>query len=197
MAGAEGVVAEIAGALVGAGTSSLGQAAGGLHSLAAAPMSALSGLSGLGGGMPQAPQMPSGGDGGGQPDFDPGGGNDFGSGATTPAGGGGGDMGGGAPVSAPAVGPVSAGWPSAGLAGASSPLSPGGSGGGMGGGGFMPPMMGMGGKPGSEQDKHRDRRVVFRPTPNSEPVFGELERQRPSARRRIEQQQATTSEETP
>ncbi len=57
-------------------------------------------------------------------------------------------------------------------------------------GGMYPPFMG-GTNPGgeSERDKSRDRRVVMRPVPNTEPVFGELERKRSSGVRRRTQEE--------
>jgi hypothetical protein len=52
-------------------------------------------------------------------------------------------------------------------------------------------MGGMGGK--QDGQKPQDsRRVVIRPTPNTEPVFGELERQGRPRRRQIEEQQTAS-----
>jgi hypothetical protein len=182
------MVAQIAGTLVGAGTGTLGQLASGLQGVAAAPLSALSSLtSGLGdtgsgwdpptslgadhglGGVP---------DDGGSPDA---GGGDGGSGATTPAGAG--------PVSGPAVSaaPISTAMPAGGLSAAASAPVSGTGGSGIGGMGMMPPMMGgMGGRPAERERDGKDRRVVLRPEPNTEPVFGELDRRRS---RRTQQQE--------
>jgi PPE family protein len=160
------------------------------------PMSAMSGLGGLGnqsrqntltgmesgaGGMPGGAAM----DGGLAGDM----------GDTLPAAGGGGGVGGGVeatgdagaalpmastshasptPVSGPAA-PAGIPADTAGTAPASAPR-------GAGGMSTMPPMMGApgGGDPGSQRNMQLfpDRRMVSRPTPNSEAVFGELERER-------------------
>lgn len=186
---APGMVANIAGMIMGAGAGAAGQVANSLHGLTGggSPLSALSSLSSLPGmgGMPHmdTPHMPSGpGDGSG--DGTPGGGEpDFGSGGTSPASGGGGDGGGGAPMSSssPAVGPSVGSGINVG-----SPGGAAGTGGGPGGGGMpmMPPMMGgMGGKSAEERKAEEKRRVVLRPVPNTEPVFGEVRRQ---TRRRAE-----------
>ena len=198
--GLPGVGTQIAGELVGLGTGALGQAAGSLRGLGQMPLSALSALSS---GMPHMPQMPGGGD-GGMPDMGDGadprgdGDHDFGSGATTPAtgAGGAGAGGGGGPVSGPAVsGPVGAVSPSVGTIAATMSPQAGGIGG-AGGMGMFPPMFGgRGAGNQAERNKAKDRRVVIRPTPNSEPVFGELERQPPSARRRLAREHK--QEETP
>lgn len=67
----------------------------------------------------------------------------------------------------------------------------------MGGGGMYPPMMpGAGqGTQNGERDKalYPDKRVVHREVANTEPVFGELERDR----RRSPRQRATKDEEEP
>ncbi|MCT7367353.1 hypothetical protein [Mycolicibacterium llatzerense] len=179
---APGMVANIAGMIMGAGTGAAGQVAGSLHGLTSSPMSALSSLSSLPGlgGMPQMepPQLPGGpGDGnGGSPEGGP---SDFGTEGTGPASDGGGGGGGGAPPSrpSPAVGPpvgsgITAGTPGGGSTSGGGP--------GAGGMGMMPPMMGsgMGGKneEGRKSDDHR--RVVLRPVANTEPVFGEVRRER-------------------
>lgn len=180
------MVAQIAGTLVGAGTGTLSQLAGGLQGLTSAPLSALSSLtSGLGGTGSFDPPPPLGAqpdlgavpDGSGSPGGD--GGSDVG--GTIPAGAG--------PVSGPAISaaPISSAPPATGLS-APSPQT-GAAGGGFGGGmGMMPPMMGGAGRGQGEGEKDgKDRRVVLRPTPNTEPVFGELERRR--SRRRTQQQQ--------
>lgn len=197
---APGVAANIAGTIVGAGTGALGQLAGSLPGAGAgSPLSALSGLSSLPGmgGMPspQMPQMPEG-LGSGEPSpEDLGLGDDFGSGGTTPASDGGGAGGGGGAglVSSPAVGssPVAPAAPTASLGGGPATPTTGspGMGGGMG-GGMYPPFMG-GLNPGGdgERDKSGDRRVVLRSVPNTEPVFGELERKRSSGGRRRTQEE--------
>jgi hypothetical protein len=180
------MVAQIAGTLVGAGTGTLGQLASGLQGAAAAPLSALSSLtSGLGdsgtswdpphslGADPAIDAIPDAGS--SDPTGDGGG-----TGATTPAGAG--------PVSGPAVSavPVSTAMPAGGLGGAAGPQT-GTAGPGIGGMGMMPPMMGgMGGRPAERERDGKDRRVVLRPEPNTEPVFGELDRRRS---RRTQQQQ--------
>ncbi len=66
--------------------------------------------------------------------------------------------------------------------------------GGMGMGGMYPPMMGPRGGQNDERDKDRDpdKRVVLRPVPNSEPVFGELEKMRRP--RRSTQQKGNANE---
>lgn len=183
------MVAQIAGTLVGAGTGTLGQLASGLQGVAAAPLSALSSLtSGLGDtGSGWDPPASLGSDQGlgAIPDggaSDAGGGDGSGSGATTPAGAG--------PVSGPAVsaGPVTTAMPAAGLSGAAAPgAQSGAAGSGFGGMGMLPPMMrGMGGSQDEHDSDGKDRRVVLRPEPNTEPVFGELDRRRS---RRTQQQE--------
>ncbi len=181
---APGMVANVAGMIMGAGAGAAGQVANSLHGLTGggSPLSALSSLSSLPGlgGMPHmdTPQLPGGpgdGNGGGAPEGDP---TDFGTGGTSPASGGGGDGGGGAPLSSssPAVGPsvgtgITAGTPGGGTPG----------GGGPGGGGMpmMPPMMGgMGGKSDEARKSDDRRRVVLRPVANTEPVFGEVRQER-------------------
>ncbi len=193
---AQGVVAEVAGALVGAGSGMLGQAAGGLHSLDAAPMSALSRLSGATrvGGMPQVPQRPvclmAAGH---PPDPGSGGGPDFGTGSTTPAGGGGVASGAG-PVGAPAVGGViTSASPATGLGGPGFTQAGVGAGAGMGGGyPMMPPFFGGGARPDNERGRRgKDKRVVLKPVPNTEPVFGAVERPR---RRRAREQESSDEE---
>lgn len=74
------------------------------------------------------------------------------------------------------------------------PAPTGGRGMGMG-GGMYPPMTGAGqGNQPAERDKamHPDRRVVHRETANTEPVFGELERER----KRQPRQRRTQKEES-
>ncbi len=177
--------------------SGLTQAAGGItpgQGGGGSPMSPLSGLSSLpgnlGGGGPSSPQMPSGLDRAGtEPiDFEPG--------DTTPSGGGSGGMG-AAPPTPTALPAASSTSPTAGAlpsptATASTP--PGGR---MMGGGMYPPMMGAGqGNQAAERDKemHPDRRVVHREMANTEPVFGELERER---KRQPRQRPAQEEEATP
>lgn len=174
------MLANVAGMIMGAGTGAVGQVTHGLGG--ASPLSALSSLSSLpgmgGGGMPQlgTPEMPDTGGGSGLPSDDSGG--DFGSGGTSPAGGAGDGGGGGAPMSSssPAVGPptgssLAVGSPATGTT--STGAGP--SGGGM---GMMPPMMGgMGGKNDEGRKPEERRRIVERPTPNTEPVFGEMRRE--------------------
>jgi hypothetical protein len=195
MATAPGVAANIAGTLVGAGTGALGQLTGGLPSAAGSPLSALSGLSslpGLGGGAQgmQMPEMPSGPGDSGHPASHPGSGQNFGTGDTTPASGGGADMAGAGPMASasPAVdgSPVAPTSPAVGVFGGGSSTPPTGAAAGGGMGGMYPPMMVGRGKDGGERDKtlNPDRRVVLRPVPNTEPVFGELERKRSSGVRR-------------
>lgn len=183
------MLANVAGMMMGAGTGAVGQVTHGLGG--ASPLSALSSLSslpGMGGGMPHlsTPEMPDTGGGSGSPSDDAG--SDFGSGGTSPAGGAGDGGGGGAPMSSssPAVGPpvgssLAVGSPSAG-APAAGP-------GGVGGMGMMPPMMGgMGGKNDEGRKSEDRRRVVERPMPNTEPVFGEVRRE---TRRRRESDKKT------
>jgi hypothetical protein len=186
-----GVPAEAAGTAVGQGLGQATQAAQGMPGMGQGggmpggmPTSALSALgspSGLGG-MPATPQMPSAEDMGLGNGFDP---DDVGVGATEPSSiGGGGYDGAGLAGSAPSVSAPAAA-PGAGMTGAASP--PAGSAASAGGGaggrmmGMVPPMMGApGGANNAERDKdlQTDKRVVHREVPNSEPVFGELERQR-------------------
>ncbi|MCP9276486.1 hypothetical protein [Mycolicibacterium arenosum] len=181
---APGTVANIAGAVTGAGIGAIGQLANGLHGLTggASPMSALSGLSplpGLGGGQPPVDAPLSTGDGGGSggpesPDV-----GDFGSGGTAAASGGGGA----APVSSssPVVSGASAASPSVGTPSIAAQTSTGPTGF-AGGGMYAPPMAGGLGR-GEDPSKSEDtRRVVHRPVPNTEPVFGEVERRRTSRR---------------
>ena len=180
-----GMLANVAGMIMGAGTGAVGQVTHGLGG-GGSPLSALSSLSslpGMGGGMPHmsTPEMPeTGGGDSGAPSDDAG---DFGSGGTSPAGGGGdGGGGGGAPMSSssPAVGPSVGSGLSVGSPATGGPSGAGPGGGGM---GMMPPMMGgMGGKQDEGRKSEDRRRVVERPTPNTEPVFGEVRRE--SRRRR-------------
>lgn len=173
------MLANVAGMIMGAGTGAVGQVTHGLGG--ASPLSALSSLSslpGMGGmphiGTPEMPEMPETGDESGAPSDDSG--SDFGSGGTSPAGGADGG-GGGAPMSSssPAVGPpagsgLSVGSPASGAPSGAAPAS-----GGM---GMMPPMMGgMGGKNDEGRKSEDRRRIVERPMPNTEPVFGEVRRE--------------------
>lgn len=148
------------------------------------PMSALSSLSGLGSGMPSSPEMSS------APSPDPGGdfssgdAMDFGPGSTSASGGGGAGGGGGGPA-LPAA-PTS--LPAASITGPTIGSAPAPAGGaapgvsaGMGGGMYPPMAGGMGGNNNAgdrDKDLHPDKRVVHREVPNTEPVFGELERER-------------------
>lgn len=185
--------ANIAGTLLGAGMGSVGQLANGLQSTLSgggSPLSALSGLSSLPGlsgfPSPEMPHIPSDLGQGLDPGSDPSaGGEGFGSGGTSPSGGADAAGVGGGPVSSsmPALSSANAGPPAA--PSTVTPASPPGpsAGGGM---GMIPPM--MGGK-GPDQDDGRskyareDQRAVLRPVANTEPVFGEVERTRPSKRR--------------
>jgi hypothetical protein len=176
---AASTLANVVGMIMGAGTGAVGQVTHGLGG--ASPLSALSSLSslpGMGSGMPHmgTPEIPETGGGSGSPSDDAG--SDFGSGGTSPAGGAGdGGGGGGAPMSSssPAVGPsvgssLTVGSPATGAPGAGP--------GGVGGMGMMPPMMGgMGGKNDEGRKSEERRRVVERPVPNTEPVFGEVRRE--------------------
>ncbi|OBI24288.1 hypothetical protein A5710_00815 [Mycolicibacter sinensis] len=183
-ASAPGMVSEIAGQMFGTGAGTASRLASGLGS-PGSPLSALSSLSSLPGmgGMPQMspPEMPSGGDGGGDSPTDYGDTGDFGTGGTSPAGmdagmGGGGGMGSGpaAVGGAPVGSGVTAGTVSA------APTGAGGATGGAG-GMFGSPMMGGMGQGGNEEGRKSTerRRVVHRPMPNTEAVFGEVERRRP------------------
>ena len=208
-AGAAGQAANIAGTIVGAGIGTLSQLAHGVvpsspaAGMASAPLSALAGLSGLpsmgspsapGGAMPEMPSDP----GLGLPESDPGVGSDESFDGTSPAvGGGGGGAGGGVPMSpvgnpspASAVGPVvgQPSMPSAAPA-ATAPVS------GMGGMGMYPPMMAGQGtqNPDRNKDLFPDKRVVLRPVPNTEPVFGELEKQRRPRAKRAAQEEGNSS----
>jgi hypothetical protein len=172
------MLANVAGMIMGAGTGAVGQVTHGLGG--ASPLSALSSLSSLPGmgGMPHmgTPEMPDTGGGSGSPSDDAGG--DFGSGGTSPAGGGGdGGGGGGAPMSSssPAVGPPAGSSLAVGSPATGAPTGTGMTGGGM---GMMPPMMGGMGAKNDEGRKSEDRRrVVERPMPNTEAVFGEVRRE--------------------
>lgn len=202
---AAGMAAGLAGTLLGAGVGSVGQLAGSLGGLANAPLSALSGLGSLPGmgelasASSHMPQFPSDlGQG-----FDPGtgsdgGGDPFDSGGTSPSGGADlGDLGGGGDAGGP---PVSSSAPAASAgghtgaagvspAGTSTPARPGPAAGG-GGMGMMPPMMGGGGRPdddGRGKYAGEDQRVVLRQTPNTEAVFGEVERTRSPRKRRTQE----------
>jgi hypothetical protein len=173
----------IIGASIGAATKLLpGVMPSGTGGLASAPLSALSGLSGiprLGG-----PSMPSGGrpssDAGpptGQPDPDLG--KPEALDATSPAGGGGSDGGVGDPGALPTAGaamPASSVGPAAGSPTVSTPVAVPGGPAGVGGMGMYPPM--LGGRRGEVQERRKDlfpdKRVVLRPVPNTEAVFGEL-----------------------
>ncbi|SHV74279.1 PPE domain-containing protein [Mycobacteroides abscessus] len=176
-----GSASNIAGTLLGAGLGSLSQLSGGGGAPSMPSGSPLSGLSGLG----SPPQMPSGGQpsmpdtgsGGGAPETGEGLPSESG---TSPATGFGGAGGG----SAPSVSPVPAApgaVPTLGAASAATGAT-GATGAGMGGGmPFMPPM-GMGGQGNDAAQRNKnlypDKRVVIRPTPNTEPVFGAVERER-------------------
>lgn len=184
---AANIAGTIVGAVVGAGSQLAGSGAGLPNATSlGAPLNALSGLSSslpsMGGGSPSMPEVPSDLGAGGEPDLGLG---DEGLGDTSPADAGlGGPGGGGSPVSpaaptmAPSTGatPMAMPAPSGGASTSSgAPVS-----GGMGMGGMYPPMMGPRGGQNDERDRDHDedKRVVLRPVPNSEPVFGELEKQR-------------------
>lgn len=186
-----GVAANVAGTVMGAGVGALSQLANGspLRALGA-PLQALSALSGLPSmGAPSMPHMPSDpGVGGMEPGTGLGDGpGDYGTSPASDFGsGGGGDAGSVPPVSspAPATGaPAVQGGPPALAGGAPASGAP--IGGGA--GGMLPPLLGgLGGT----NEGHRntklspDQRVVLRRVPNTEPVFGELERtRRPRAAR--------------
>ena len=200
LSGPAGTTGLTAGQLLGG----LAQAAGGMSPGAGggtSPMSALSSLAGLpgsfgggGAGMPPLPDTPAPspddmGLGGGSP-TDVGGGG--GVGDTTASGGG--DMGASLPsattAALPAAAPTSP--PIGALPGpAPSAPTPGGP---MMGGGMYPPMAGAGqGTQNGERNKelYPDKRVVHREVPNTEPVFGELDRDR----RRSPRQRPTNQEE--
>lgn len=171
------MLANVAGMMMGAGTGAVGQVTHGLGG--ASPLSALSSLSSLPGmgGMPHmsTPEMPDTGSGSGSPSDNAV--SDFGSGGTSPAGGGDGGGGGGAPMSSssPAVGPPVGSSLAVGSPATGAPTGAGPSGGGM---GMMPPMMGGMGAKNDEGRKSEDRRrVVERPMPNTEAVFGEVRRE--------------------
>jgi hypothetical protein len=197
---AANIAGTIVGAVVGAGSQLAGSGAGLPNaSSLGAPLNALSGLSslpGMGGGGPSMPELPSDLGTGGEPDLGLG---DEGFGDTSPADAGAGGSGGGAPPvspAAPTMAPSTGATPmampaaTAGVpAGGGAPAS-----GGMGMGGMYPPMMGPRGGQNDERDKDRDpdKRVVVRPVPNSEPVFGELERKRRP--RRSTQQKGSADE---
>lgn len=181
---APGMVSEIAGQMFGTGAGTVSRLAGGLGG-PGSPLSALSSLSSLPGmgGMPEMspPEMPSGGDGGGgDTPTDYGDTGDYGTGGTSPAGldagmGGGGGMG-----SAPAA--VAGSPMGSGVTAGAVPAGPTGGGGPAGGGGgmFGSPMMGGMGQGNNDEGRKATerRRVVHRPMPNTEAVFGEVERRR-------------------
>ena len=128
-----------------------------------------------------------------RPDPGSGGGPDFGTGSTAPAGGGGGASG-AAPVGAPAVGGViTSASPATGLGGPGFTPAGVGAGAGMGGGyPMMPPFFGGGARPDNERGRRgKDKRVVLKPVPNTEPVFGAVERPR---RRRAREQESSDEE---
>ncbi|VBA68831.1 MULTISPECIES: PPE domain-containing protein [Mycobacterium] len=174
------MLAQVAGMIMGTGTGAVGQVTHGLGG--ASPLSALSSLSslpGMGGGMPHmgTPEMPMP-DTGGSGSPSDGAGSDFGSGGTSPAGGAGDSGGGGGAAmssSSPAVGPSVGSGLTVGSPTAGGPTGGGPSGGGL---GMMPPMIGgMGGKQDEGRKSEERRRVVERPMPNTEPVFGEVRRE--------------------
>ena len=191
-----------AGQLLGGLTQAAGGMAAGPGGGGGSPMSALSSLSGLpgsfgGGAVPSPLEMASPDDlgldsGGATSPMDSGGG----AGDTAPSGGGG-DMGASLPSGSPASLPAAA--PASPTISAPTPVAstppPGGAM--MGGGGMIPPMMpGAGqGTQNGERDKtlYPDKRVVHREVANTEPVFGELERDR----RRSPRQRQTKDEEEP
>jgi hypothetical protein len=202
-AGAAGVAANIAGTIVGAGMGTASRLLpsvmpSGTGGLASAPLSALSGLSGIPG--LGSPGMPSGGtpspDTGpsaGEPEPDAG--KHEGLDTTSPAGGSGLDGGVGDPGTAlPPVGapmPASNPGPAAGTPTVSTPVAVPSGPSGVGGMGMYPPM--LGGRSGEEQARRKylfpDKRVVFRPVPNTEAVFGELEPPRRSRPKRATQEE--------
>ena len=196
------------GATAGQLLSGLTQAAGGMSpggGGGGSPMSALSALSGLpgsftsgGGAVPSPAEMASPEDlgvdsgGAGYP-MDSGGG---GAGDTTASGGG--DMGASLPTGTTAALPAAApASPAIGALPGPATSAPAPGGAMMGGGGMYPPMMpGAGqGSQNGERDKslYPDKRVVHREIPNTEPVFGELERDR----RRSPRPRPTKDEEEP
>lgn len=183
------MMANVAGTIMGAGLGTAGELANSMHGISGSPLSALSGLSSLGQ-MPHmgGPQAPQGGNGGGDSMPDLGNDHDFGSGGTTPAGGGGGDGGGASGAAPPVSGTVSAANPTVGAPAGGSPTgAPPAAGGGS--GMVAPPMMGGMGRGNEDDRKSTDRRrVVMRPVVNSEPVFGEVERRRPTPRKGKEDQ---------
>ncbi|MBU8820738.1 hypothetical protein KL864_33250 [Mycolicibacterium goodii] len=200
---APGMVANIAGTIVGAATGAAGQLAGGLPGAGAGSMlpnalsSLTSALPGLGGGS--GPSMPSGLGEGSPADL---GLDDLGAGETTPA-----SSPGGGPSGGPGGGPVSGASPAISPSGpaAAAPAAPistsaaapsGGAAGGMGGmGGMYPPMMGgLGGNSG-DREKRADQRAVIRQTPNSEPVFGAVERKRSTGGRRRRREEGKTNDD--
>jgi hypothetical protein len=134
-----------------------------------------------GGGMPSMPKMPSADDLGLGKGLNP---SDLGLGGTSPSSMGGGDVGAGGmpPASVPSTAVSAASQPPpATPVGPAAPAAPAAGGRGMGPMGMMPPMMGgAGGGKENERDKelHPDKRVLHREVPNSEPVFGEVERRR-------------------
>ena len=199
--GAVGAVANIAGTIMGAGLGTASQLVPGVMpsgagGLASAPLSALSGLSGIPGlGAPSSPQ-------GGEspPENELGAGPEPGLGeldegldATSPAGGGG--SGGGSPGGPlPSVGspaPASAPGPVAGVSPVSGAAPMAGGSSGVGGMGMYPPMLGGrgGDDPERRKDLFPDKRVVLRPVPNTEAVFGELETPRRPRSKRAAQEE--------
>lgn len=177
-----GSAANVIGTLTGSGMgalSSLGGAGGGGGMPGGSPLSSLSGLSappmpsgGQPGGGEAPPEAPSLGEGGGEPSTSPAG--DFG----------GSGGGGGGPITASAQTPLPAASPTPPVAGGlvTAAAAPGGTGAAMGGGGMMPPPMMGGGKGNDTAERNKnlypDRRVVLRHTPNTEAVFGAIERER-------------------
>ena len=189
--------------------SGLTQAAGGMSpgmgGGATSPMSALAGLSGLpgsfgGASMTGAPDMSGGSPEMSSPDdlgLNDGGGAPMDAGAADTTASGGGDMGASLPsgttAALPAAAPAS---PAVGALPGPAGNTPAHSAGTMMGGGMMPPIAGPGpGAQNGERDKslYPDKRVVHREVPNTEPVFGELERDR----RRSPRQRPTPDQEEP
>ena len=191
-----------AGQLLGGLAQAAGGMSPGLGGGGGSPMSALSSLAGLpggfgGGGVPSPPAMASPEDlgldsGGASSPMDSGGG----AGDTTASGGG--DMGASLPTGTTAALPAAApASPAIGALPGPATSAPAPGGAMMGGGGMYPPMMpGAGqGSQNGERDKslYPDKRVVHREIPNTEPVFGELERDR----RRSPRPRPTKDEEEP
>ncbi|OMC13504.1 PPE domain-containing protein [Mycobacterium sp. SP-6446] len=189
----------VGGGSLGPMAQSMLPAAAMLPSMAMAPMSALSGLAGLSQ-QPTAPTMTAAFAGQPNDDSDPALPADLGDTSPAASGAGGAEAVAGGPLAPPVSGPASSPPAVAGLASSVGTTAEGAATvpAGAAGGGAMstyPPMMGApgAGDGGAARDMrlYPDRRMVWRPLPNTEAVFGELPRERRSRAKRAAAEEGT------